>query len=85
MFIVVTATHFVDPDSGDPVDPHVEVFRTAAIVRIRPHTTPRQRLPITRVTVAEVGDILVVEPYPKFLARLYKIAGCKTPEGSPDA
>lgn len=82
MFILVSTAHFVDPGSGSPEDPHQEVLRTAAIVRVRPWVAPGGHQPYCKVTVAEVGDLLVLESFPKFLVRLYRAAGCKPPEGS---
>ncbi len=77
MFIACTVATFISPE-GTAEDSHSEVLRTAAIVRVRPASGVRSGA--TRVTVAEVGDLFVLEAYPAFLARLWRSVGYKPPE-----
>lgn len=74
MFLSVRVTTFL-PSAGTPIDEHLEVLRTAAIVRVRPLVHPGLPAGACKVTVAEVGDLIVLEAFPAFCARLYRAVG----------
>jgi hypothetical protein len=79
MFILLSTASFVSPETG-PQQRKLVVVRTQAIIAVEPLEFPRLNPgSFTKLTVAECGDLIVLEPFTKFLARLWKTIGIKAP------